>query len=374
MVRRACPGYNRPAMQVSPLIFEPIYKPKIWGARNLARLLGKDLPPGGGIGETWECADLEVGQSVVARGPAKGRTLHELVEAWGPALLGRAEPVDGRFPLLIKFLDAAEDLSVQVHPDPDTARRLGVRVKHEAWYVIDALPEAAIYRGMIPGATVEALRKVMARRPEAILELLRRIPVRAGDVFFLPSGTLHALGAGIVVAEIQTPSDVTYRIYDWGRVRPEGDAGLHVEQGLACIRTDIDPAASEERSHVASLFTTVTRLVTCPSFIIEKVRFIGGVEQDIPYAEPVCWIVLDGRGEIHYGKAGVESFARGDVVILPADLDKPRLKTLVDCCWLEVTLPAPSDLAKHSTAGGTALQTQADDAERSTRPGEDSGN
>ncbi len=333
-------------MNVCPLVFEPICKPKIWGGRNLERLLDKALPPDEPIGETWECADLEAGQSVVARGPARGRTLHELVTEWGADLLGRAAPVDGRFPLLLKFLDAAQDLSIQVHPDPDTARRFGgsVRVKHESWHIIDAADNAVIYRGLRPGATVEALAAAMKRDPAAIVDFLHRIPVKPGRTYYLPSGTLHALGAGVVVAEIQTPSDITYRLYDWGRIRPDSDAGLDVEQGLACIRTDIDPGAFEKKSHVAGVFTTVTRLVTCPSFVIEKVRFAEGMEQDIPYAEPVCWMVLAGRGEIHHA-GGMEAFARGDVVVLPAALRDPRLKTLEDCVWLEVTIPVASDLA-----------------------------
>lgn len=179
-----------------PLIFEPIFKPKVWGGRNLARLLGKQLPTDEPYGESWECADLEQGQSVVGRGPAKGRTLHELIEAWGPRLLGRAKLTDGRFPLLIKFLDAAADLSVQVHPDPETARRLGgeVRVKHEAWHILEAREGACIYRGLVPGTTVQTLTDAMARNPEAILEYLQRIPVKVGHTYFLPSGTLHALG------------------------------------------------------------------------------------------------------------------------------------------------------------------------------------
>lgn len=347
-------------MDVCPLIFEPIFKPKVWGAQNLARALGKKLPSDERYGESWECADLENGQSVVARGPAKGKTLHELVELWGRDLLGRTELADGRFPLLIKFLDAAEDLSVQVHPDPETAKRLGgnVRVKHEAWHVIEAAEDACIYRGLVPGATVETLRKAMAERPEAILDVLRKIPVKAGQTYFLPSGTLHALGAGVLVAEIQTPSDVTYRLYDWGRVRPEGDAGLHVEQGLDCIRTDIDFAGYEKRSHVTSMFTTVTRLVTCPSFLIEKVRFVGEIEQEIPYAEPVCWVVLEGRGEVCYGKDNSQPFGKGDVLILPAALRDGRLKTHTDCHWLEVTIPAESDLAAYPRPDRAYLQAQ----------------
>jgi mannose-6-phosphate isomerase len=335
-------------MQLSPLIFEPIYKPKVWGGRRLERL-GKQLPPVEPIGESWECADLEAGQSIVARGPARGKTLHEIVDAWGPALLGPVQLIDGRFPLLIKFLDAAQDLSIQVHPDAEAARRLGgnVRVKHEAWYILDTEGDAAIYRGLAPGVTVEALADAVATQPDAIIDHLNRISVKPGEMYYLPSGTLHALGAGVVVAEIQTPSDVTYRLYDWGRVRPDSDAGLHIEEGLACVDPKIDFARFEKRSHMTNAFTTVSRLVTCPSFIIEKVRFVEQFELDIPYGAPVCWIVLDGHGEIHYAGTEVETFGKGEVMILPAGLEKPRLKTLSDCQCLEVTVPAPSDLAEY---------------------------
>ncbi len=344
-------------MNVCPLVFDPICKPKIWGGRNLERLLDKKLPPGESIGETWECADLPDAQSIVARGPARGKTLHELVETWGKGLLGRAEPVDGRFPLLLKFLDAAQNLSIQVHPDPATAKRLGgdVRVKHEAWYVVDAAPDAAIYRGLEPGVTLDRLAHDVRSDPASIVDALKRIPVKPGRTYYLPSGTLHALGAGVVVAEIQTPSDVTYRLYDWGRVRPESDAGLHVEEALSCIRTDLDPAAFEKKAHVAAVYTTVTRLVACPSFVIEKVRFASGIEMEIPYAELVCWMLLAGRGEIHHGRGGVETFAKGDTVILPAALEDARVKALDDCVWLEITIPAPSDLAGFARPDRAAL-------------------
>lgn len=341
-----------------PLIFEPIFKPKVWGGRNLERQLGKKLPDGALYGESWECADLPNGQSVVARGPVSGRTLHSLIEEWGTALLGRTEAVDGSFPFLIKFLDACQDLSVQVHPDPETALRLGgnVRVKHEAWYIIAAEQDACIYRGVRPGTSVADLRAAMSQRPDAILDYLLRIPVKPGQMYFLPSGTLHALGAGVLVAEIQTPSDITYRLYDWGRVRPASDAGMHVEQGLDCVRTDIDFSQYEKRSHVSSPFTTVTRLVTCPSFIIEKVRFVGEMEQELPYAELVCWVVLEGSGEIHYGRGRSERFSRGHVVILPADLKEGKLRTNEDCAWLEVTAPVKSDLADFPRPTSEQLQ------------------
>lgn len=332
---------------ICPLVFEPILRRKPWGARNLERIFGKRLPPGERIGESWEVADLEVGQSTVARGPAKGATLTALVSEWGEALLGRSALIDGRFPLLIKFLDAAENLSIQVHPDEATARRQGgaVREKHEAWHIIDARPDSCIYRGLAAGVTIDDVRSTALQRPAEVVSLLNRIPVKAGQTYYLPSGTPHAIGAGIVVAEIQTPSDVTYRLYDWNRQREGPDAGLHIASAIECIRSDSDFSRFEKRSHVTSLFTTVTRLLRCPSFNIEKVRFIGELEQEIPYAEMVCWIVTQGRGEILYDRNGRFEFIAGDVVILPAALPKGRLRTQTDCAWLEVTCPIDSDLA-----------------------------
>lgn len=332
-------------MQVCPLIFEPIFKPKVWGGRNLERLLDKRLPPNESIGESWECADLPTGQSIVAAGPAKGKTLAALVDEWGPSLLGRAAPFNGRFPLLIKFLDATAELSVQVHPVDRQSRPSGDESKHEAWYVIDAAPDACVYRGLRPGVSVSEFAHIVHDDPPRTINSLNRILVKAGDTLYVPSGTVHAIGSGVVVAEVQAPMDVTYRLYDWGRSRPGGDAGLHIAEGLAAIREEPDLAAYEKKSHVTSMFTTVTRLITCPRFIIERVRFVAEMDQPIPYAELVCWIVLQGTGEVHHGPGRKQPFKRGDVVILPAGLENPRLQTLTDCMWLEVTVPAPSDLA-----------------------------
>lgn len=345
-------------MQVCPLVFEPIFKPKIWGGQSLARLLGKSLPAGERIGESWECADLENGQSIVARGPMKGRSLHDLASEWGPSLLGRISLVDGRFPLLIKFLDAADNLSVQVHPDAEAAARLGIRpaVKDEAWHVIHAREGAVIYRGLRHGVRIDDYAAVLRSDPRASLDCLNHIAVRPGETYYIPSGTVHALGAGIVVAEIQTSSDTTYRLYDWDRVRPPGDAGMHMDEAIACLGRAPDPSRFEKRSHVTSIFTTVTRLVDCPSFRVERVRFMGEIEQQIPYAELVLWVLLEGRGEIRYGKSGVETFSAGDVVLLPAGLKEPVLRTITDCVWLEVTVPAASDLAEFDRPAAAALR------------------
>ncbi|GAF79177.1 unnamed protein product, partial [marine sediment metagenome] len=224
-------------MDVYPLIFQPILKPKIWGGRKLENLLAKCLPKGELIGESWEIADLEDDQSIVAVGPAKGKTLGQLVEEWGADLLGRAKLFDGRFPLLIKLLDANDTLSVQVHPDEAAARRLGgrVRIKNEAWYVIDADENGFIYRGVREGVDPDALKRAV--EAQAVKSVLKRIAVKKGRCYYLPSGTIHALGAGVLVAEVQTPSDITYRLYDWNRIDPSTGSPreLHLEQALECI-------------------------------------------------------------------------------------------------------------------------------------------
>lgn len=330
-------------MLVHPLVFEPIYKHRIWGGDRILKYWGRPAQADPRIGESWELSDLESDPSRVAVGPAKGKTLHELMDAWGASLMGGVARMDDRFPLLIKFLDARESLSVQVHPSDAVARTLGglVRVKHEAWYVLEAEGGGFIYHGQKPGVTADAFREAMLTgRPD---DVLRRVNVRAGDCYHLPSGTPHALGEGVLVAEVQTSSDTTYRTYDWGRV--DATTGkpreLHLDQALACIDFDSPPAPPmQERSHVASLWTAVTRLATCPFFTIERVRMIEGLQQPIPYAEPVIWIVLEGEGQLHWRRGATPiPFRRGDVVLLPARMEDASVGVTSAAQWLEVTMP-----------------------------------
>ena len=337
-------------MNVHPLLFEPIFKPKIWGGRRLATLMDKSLPGDQPIGESWELVDLEDEGSIVRTGSATGRSITQLVAEWGKDLLGRVELCDGRFPVLIKFLDATQTLSVQVHPDQAMAAKLGanVRVKHEAWYIVDAQPGGFIYRGLKPGVDRAAFESAVAQG--RVEECLHRIEVGKGQCYYLPSGTVHALGAGVVVAEIQTPSDITYRVYDFGRIDPSTgrERELHVDQALECIDFSGAPIAGEDRSHVASVWTAVTRLVTCDSFQIERVRMVEELDMPIPYGGMVVWIVLEGDGQIEMTKSASDSvtrFSRGDVVLLPAGLKDASLHTDTQCLWLEVTVPETSDLA-----------------------------
>jgi len=342
---------------VHPVIFEPIFKQRIWGGRGLQGL-GKNLPGDAPIGESWELVDLESDQSVVRDGPAKGMTLRQLVETWGRGLLGDVPLFDGRFPLLIKFLDAASDLSVQVHPDETMARQLGegVRVKHEAWYILDAQPGGVIYYGTAKNVSRNDFARAIA--DGKIVDLLNKVPVKAGQCYYLPSGTVHALGAGVMVAEIQTPSDTTFRVYDWDRVDPTTGKPrpLHIEQALACIHFG-KRIPKQERSHVVSVWAAVTRLVTCDPFLIERIRMQEGIEQEIPYESLVVWVVLEGSGEIHYpNRKDPLTFRAGDTVLLPAALKDARLKILEQAMWLEVTVPLPSDLAAFERPSSAELR------------------
>jgi mannose-6-phosphate isomerase len=342
-------------MSLYPLKFKPRLVEKIWGGRRIESVLGKTLPPGKQIGESWEIYDFPPGvcddsgnwtSAQVANGPLAGRTLHDLVVDFGDDLLGDVAPVGPhrQFPILIKFLDAREDLSVQVHPDQDYANtHPGAHLKTEAWYVIDNDPGSRIYKGLRAGVTRDGFRKAIEQGE--CEESLTSIPVKPGQCFFLPSGTVHALGAGILVAEVQTPSDTTFRVYDFNRIEPATGKPrtLHVDQALECIDFSGGPQKPQPRTHVAGFFTTVTQLCTSDFFKIEKVRFTEGVEEPVPYDEPVVWMMLEGEATVRVdGVREPTHFKRGDTVLLPAKMKNPTIKTISDCIWLEVTFPTKS--------------------------------
>ena len=280
--------------------------------------------------------------SVITNGAWKDRTLHDVIGEHGSAIMGNAPLNHGHFPLLIKFLDAQEDLSVQVHPDAAyCALHDDAHLKSEAWYIIHAEPGAKIYKGLKTGVTRDAFRAALQNGEVA--PLLNAIKVRAGDCHYLKSGTVHALGAGILAAEVQTPSDTTFRVFDWNRLGADGKSRkLHIEEAMACINFDAaagDLDGSGTKSHVGSLFTTVTRLVTSEYFTLERVRMVQDYEQEIPYSEPVIWIVLEGQGVINVEGYPPTAFVRGDTLLLPAGMKKGKIKTITDCAWLEARLP-----------------------------------
>ena len=225
----------------SALTFAPHFEDRVWGGRELERY-GRELPAGRTIGESWEVSAIAGRSSVVTAGPYRGQDLETLLCEHRDEIVGPFDPAAGAFPLLVKLLDAAEPLSVQLHPRDDEARRLegpgdGKLGKTEAWIVLDAAPGAEVIHGLAPGVSSESLYARVdaaggaALGAEAEQALLRRVVVRRGDIVFVPAGTIHALGAGVVLAEVQQHSDITYRIYDWGRRAASGESReLHVEK------------------------------------------------------------------------------------------------------------------------------------------------
>jgi mannose-6-phosphate isomerase len=343
-------------MSLYPLKFKPRYVEKMWGGRKIETVLGKALPPGKPIGESWELYDFPPGvvdnsadwvSAEITNGPLAGRTLHWLVGEFGKALTGDVPLAgQGQFPILIKFLDAKEDLSVQVHPPQAYAdANPGAHLKSEAWYVVQSDPGARILKGLRPGVTREQFQQAVDRGESD--QLIKSIPVKPGHCHYLPSGTVHALGAGILAAEVQTPSDTTFRVFDFNRVDPSTGKlrTLHVKQAMDCIDFSGANEPPQSRSHVAGLFTTVSRLVTCPYFKLEKVRMTEGIEEPVPYDQPVVWIVLQGSAEVRVdGMKEPVRFTKGETVLLPAEMKNPIIKTASDCVWLEVTFPTTAEI------------------------------
>jgi mannose-6-phosphate isomerase len=219
-----------------PLVFEPIFKERIWGGRRLEQLFGKRLPPDAAIGESWEIVDRAEAQSVVQRGRWRGRTLHDLWQNERRNVFGDIAEAE-RFPLLIKLLDAEEKLSLQVHPPPHAAAALGGEPKTEFWFIADAKPGADLYVGMKSESSRASFEEAIASGTAE--EHVHRIPVQTGDAMFLPSGRVHAIGAGNLLVEIQQNSDTTYRVFDWNRTDEQGQAReLHVEESLSAIAFD----------------------------------------------------------------------------------------------------------------------------------------
>lgn len=251
-----------------PFTFTPRFKERVWGGRNLERLYAKRLPADVPIGESWEITDRPGDVSTIANGPHAGRDLRWLMKEHAGELLGDAAALNGRFPLLIKILDAQDTLSLQVHPPPAKAAELKGEPKTEMWFIADARPDAALYAGLRRGVTRAELERRIA--DGTVAECFHRHAVRAGDALFLPSGRAHAIGAGNVILEIQQNSDTTYRVFDWNRVGLDGrPRELHIAESLASIDfNDFEPplATHTRRKEGAA---SVRELARCPLFTVE---------------------------------------------------------------------------------------------------------
>ncbi|MCI3920663.1 class I mannose-6-phosphate isomerase [Paenibacillus sp. TRM 82003] len=300
-----------------PLKFRPEFKERVWGARELERF-GFSLPEGN-IGEGWMIGEHPNGTTVVADGPLEGVRLDELRERFGAEWLGARgiSPKTGRFPLLIKLLDCSDDLSVQVHPN-DVYERLGAGElgKTEMWYVLDAKPDAKIIYGLKDGVDREKLAAAIAEG--RIMNCLHEVNARAGDTFYIPAGTVHALGAGVLVAEIQQNSDTTYRLYDYDRPGLDGKPReLHIEDSLNVIAYD-GSGASYGTTELAGDNAWLS-LASSPYFVTEKGRVAGEWALSTTADSFQIVIACDGEGAIRWS-GGETSLQPGDCYLLPANL------------------------------------------------------
>jgi mannose-6-phosphate isomerase len=303
-----------PRMKIYPLKFRPIFKERIWGGQKLKDFFNKPLPPGTKIGESWELADLPDDKSVIVNGPLAGQTLPQVI-AQDPKGITGISNFSGPFPLLIKLLDAQDVLSVQVHPDLAACKRMGTGdPKTECWYIIAAEPGSVIYKGLKPGVTRDDM--AAAIKNGTVADLLVRVPVQPGECHFLPSGTVHAIGSGLLIAEIQQPSDTTYRVFDWNRVDDSGKPRkLHINEALESIHYD---SSGDDLS-----VKMVGRLVDCPFFKVDKGHQAARLETLLSPGKVKALVITTGAGKIIPKDKDLEhvNFASGDTLLIPADFE-----------------------------------------------------
>ena len=253
----------RPA-PTQPIFFEPLFMERVWGGRRLEQLYRKKLPPGARIGESWEIVDREEAQSVVHDGPLRGQTLHEIWTHRRAEIFGEGLGDSQRFPLLVKMLDAQERLSLQVHPPAELAAVMGGEAKTEMWYLAHAEAGADVFAGL--SASTDRVHFEEALHEGRAADLVQRLAVEEGDAIFIPSGRIHAIGAGCLIVEIQQNSDTTYRVFDWNRNGLDGKPRpLHIEQSLQAtdfgdVRPSLQPA----------IHGTSGELAACPFFKVDK--------------------------------------------------------------------------------------------------------
>jgi len=315
------------------LRFTPIYQERVWGGRELARVFGRSLPGEGPIGESWELSDRAEAQSVVAEGMMAGKTLNELwtnnrQEVFGPGLANHPAP---RFPLLVKILDARDDLSVQVHPPEHQAVRLGGEAKSEMWHVVAAGPGARLYAGLRPG--IGRAEFETAIRDGSVADCLAVHPVAAGDALFLPSGRVHAIGAGVLIFEIQQNSDTTYRVFDWNRKGLDGKPReIHIDESLEAIDfTDHHVALWRGEGGGDSV------LADCPHFrVVRRDAAAGGVAE-LEDGDAVVIGVISGSLT-----TGGSVLRPGDFALAAAGASRVMVAGPDGARWLEAVVPPMS--------------------------------
>jgi mannose-6-phosphate isomerase len=333
---------------LGPLHFEPIFKSALWGGRRLRPMFGaasSEEP----TGEAWVLSDQGENHSRVAGGPLRGATLRELMTTIPERILGGHSAAQGRFPLLLKFIDAAQPLSVQVHPNDRLAKTMSPAGggshaaigKTEAWVILNAQPDSRIYAGLARGVTRADL--LAALKGETVEETLHSFQPRPGDCVFLPAGTIHAIGGGLLLFEVQQTSDITYRLHDWGRVdaKTGKPRDLHVEQSLRCIDFERGPCAPVAPTMESSEPVVCERLASCDYFTLRRFR---GSKPFAVGAAGECRIIAGISGTTQL----LHNFIRyplraGDVLLLPAETGACQCFPMGKVTLLECGLPEPAE-------------------------------
>jgi len=312
-----------PCPSAYPLLCRPLFQPKIWGGRKLESLLGKALPAGQAIGESWEVADIPEGASSVDNGEMAGRTLTHVLGQWGEALVG-TQRFEGRFPYLIKFLHAEQDLSVQVHPSQQDCERFfpDERGKDESWIIVHADPGGRVLHGFRPGVTGAVFDTHLADGRAA--ECLRTVPVKPGDVIQIAPGTVHAIGRGVVLLEIQQASDSTFRIDDYGRLGDDGrPRTLHLDEARRVVRFDHTDALATPRM-TSSAWGRHERLIDVPAYRIERVSAGAAVEAVLDGPRVRILVLLSGTLQLGWPNGSLPVRA-GQTVVIPAAMPRVTL-------------------------------------------------
>ncbi len=299
------------------LQFQPIYQERVWGGRRLQTLLGRELPSGPPIGESWEIVDRPEAQSRIRKGRFGGATLRELIERHSAEVMGPGWKPSAPFPLLVKWLDCSERLSLQVHPPAAVAPGLGGEPKTENWYVAHSAPGASLFVGLKPGVTRAAFSRAVADGTAE--NCVNRVSVAAGDSVLVRSGQVHAIDAGNLILEIQQNSDTTYRLYDWGRVGLDGrPRKLHVEESMRSILWDVGPP------ELVRAAPTSGTIASCDEFSIRRVVLGKGESLRFrPGEQPRILSVAAGELALSGAASGAKALSWGDNTLLPwsADLE-----------------------------------------------------
>ena len=321
--------------ELYPMKFKPRFKDKIWGGDRMKTILGMDYSPLRNCGEAWVLSGVPGSGTIVANGFLRGNELNELVEVYMEDLVGEAsfEHYGNEFPLLIKFIDSNDSLSIQVHPDDALAARRGIgNGKSEMWYILEAEPGAEIISGFNRKTDAKSYLEYLGKN--RITEILNSEKAQKGDVFYIPAGRVHALGPGILLAEIQQTSDTTYRIFDWDRVDDKGKSReLHLDLAIEAIDFTVPDSY---RTRYRKVLNQTEPLVDSPHFTTQILAFNKAIRKDYSELDSfVIYICVEGTIRVECGSS-LESLKKGEVLLIPATAEHVILSPSEESRILEV--------------------------------------